>query len=79
MELEEVEIISLELKYCERCGGLWLRPAGSDDVYCAPCESSMADLPGAGTGRRKVVGASLQIEGQNGEVVVVVCGKGGNA
>ncbi len=26
-----------ELKICERCGGLWLRPAGSGWTYCAPC------------------------------------------
>ncbi len=27
----------IELKYCERCGGLWLRPQGADAVYCAGC------------------------------------------
>ena len=26
-----------ELKYCEFCGALWLRPCGSADVYCASC------------------------------------------
>ena len=29
--------IQLELKYCERCGGLGLRPQGSDLVFCAAC------------------------------------------
>ncbi len=29
--------IQLELKYCERCGGLGLRPKGSDLVFCAAC------------------------------------------
>lgn len=39
------ELIEVELKYCERCGGLWLRPQGSDQVYCACCAPVMADLP----------------------------------
>jgi len=29
--------IQVELKYCERCGGLWLRPARADGVYCGNC------------------------------------------
>lgn len=45
METELIEIIEVELKYCERCGGLWLRLQGSDQVYCATCEPLMADLP----------------------------------
>jgi len=36
-----------ELKYCERCGGLWLRPAGGAQVYCVTCGRSMAELPPA--------------------------------
>jgi hypothetical protein len=35
----------VELKYCERCGGLWLRPKGSRRVYCASCWPAMAELP----------------------------------
>lgn len=35
----------LELKYCERCGGLWLRPRDSEAVYCATCEELIAELP----------------------------------
>jgi len=37
--------LQVELKYCERCGGLWLRPAGSGEVYCAGCGPEMAELP----------------------------------
>jgi hypothetical protein len=37
MELDELEIVQLELKYCETCGGLWLRPKGSNRVECAFC------------------------------------------
>jgi hypothetical protein len=36
--------IQLELKYCERCGGLWLRPKGSDLVFCAPCALVLSGL-----------------------------------
>ena len=35
----------LELKYCERCGGLWLRPLGGEEVYCARCQEAIAELP----------------------------------
>jgi hypothetical protein len=37
--------MSLELKYCERCGGLWLRPVGGGQIYCVECGRSMAELP----------------------------------
>ena len=41
--------LSLELKYCERCGGLWLRPVGGDQIYCRACGRAMAELPPAST------------------------------
>ncbi len=34
----------MELKYCEHCGGLWVREPGAG-VYCAKCEPKVADLP----------------------------------
>jgi hypothetical protein len=34
----EVHEILIELKYCERCGGLWLRLQGANAVYCAGCQ-----------------------------------------
>lgn len=40
---------SLELKYCERCGGLWLRPVGGEQIYCTICSRAMAELPPAST------------------------------
>ena len=40
-----VDESQFELKYCERCGGLWLRPAGTEQVYCSRCEPEMAELP----------------------------------
>jgi hypothetical protein len=36
---------ALELKYCERCGGLWLRPVGGGQIYCVPCSCEMSELP----------------------------------
>jgi hypothetical protein len=36
-----------ELKYCERCGGLWLRPVGGGQTYCVACGRAMAQLPPA--------------------------------
>jgi Zn-finger nucleic acid-binding protein len=45
MEGEEIQV---ELKYCERCGGLWLRPRGTDGVYCASCRERLAAMPDPG-------------------------------
>jgi len=39
--------VQFELKYCERCGGLWLRPVGGGQIYCARCGREMAQLPPA--------------------------------
>jgi hypothetical protein len=44
MEVHE-GIVELELKYCERCGGLWLRVRGKDNVYCTTCALQIAELP----------------------------------
>jgi Zn-finger nucleic acid-binding protein len=41
------EKVSLELKYCERCGGLWLRPAGGGQIYCSSCARQIAEMPPA--------------------------------
>jgi Zn-finger nucleic acid-binding protein len=37
--------LQLELKYCERCGGLWLRPVGGGQIYCVTCGREMTQLP----------------------------------
>jgi Zn-finger nucleic acid-binding protein len=39
--------LQFELKYCERCGGLWLRPVGGGQIYCKGCGREMAQLPPA--------------------------------
>jgi len=35
----------MELKYCEHCGGLYVRERGAVTVYCEKCEGKVADLP----------------------------------
>ena len=42
MEGQEIQV---ELKYCERCGGLWLRLQGTNGVYCASCQAILAAMP----------------------------------
>ena len=46
MEPDVVEVVELELKYCERCGSLWLRPKGVQEVYCTRCLAQIARLGG---------------------------------
>ncbi len=36
------EEVPMELKYCERCGGLWLRRGGEAEVYCVECRARIA-------------------------------------
>ncbi|HET6180274.1 MAG TPA: hypothetical protein VFE61_25355 [Candidatus Sulfotelmatobacter sp.] len=36
--------VRVELKYCEHCGGLWVREGGGG-VYCEKCQPKVADLP----------------------------------
>jgi hypothetical protein len=42
---DEGEAVRMELKYCERCGGLWVRECGAGVVYCGSCQMEVADLP----------------------------------
>jgi ribosomal protein L37AE/L43A len=44
METQDSEAIQMELKYCERCGALWLRPTGSELIFCPPCSVILAGL-----------------------------------
>lgn len=36
--------VAMELKYCERCGGLWLRRSGQDVVHCGRCRAQIVAL-----------------------------------
>jgi ribosomal protein L37AE/L43A len=44
METQDGNAIQLELKYCERCGALWLRLTGSELIFCSPCSVVLAGL-----------------------------------
>ena len=78
METLEFEIVELELKYCERCGGLWLRPQDSSEVYCEGCTPKMADLPAPKKRACQPRINELDISGWTDESLFV-CGEGGNA
>jgi hypothetical protein len=41
----DMSYVSLELKICEVCGGLWVRPRGQRHPYCARCRKRLADFP----------------------------------
>ncbi len=40
----ETPVLILEPKYCELCGGLWLRAAGSCGDCCPHCRALEAEL-----------------------------------
>jgi Zn-finger nucleic acid-binding protein len=44
-EGKENNVVGVELKYCEHCGGLWVRERGAGTVYCERCQTKVADLP----------------------------------
>jgi hypothetical protein len=45
--MEQGDVV-VQLKYCERCGGLWLRCAQDGESYCENCRSAMAAWPRVG-------------------------------
>jgi len=47
--------VGMELKYCEHCGGLWVRERGGGIVYCDRCQEKVADLPAPRKGRSRLV------------------------
>jgi hypothetical protein len=42
---EESMSIRVELKYCEHCGGLWVRERGAGVVYCEKCQGQLEEMP----------------------------------
>jgi hypothetical protein len=82
MEIDDLEITRLELKYCERCGALWLRQRGTGRVYCAGCtsETSTSPLYGRRLGQPRLPrNAQIEIESQDGALRFIVCGGRGHA
>jgi hypothetical protein len=55
----------VELKYCERCGGLWLRWEGSLERYCLYCAPEMQEVAVRG----KKPPMSMKVLAQGGGVV----------
>ena len=45
----------VELKYCEHCGGLWVREGGGG-VYCEKCRPKVAEMA---VGKKKQAGKVL--------------------
>jgi uncharacterized Zn finger protein (UPF0148 family) len=72
--------VPMELKYCERCGGLWFRERDAAEVYCPGCVPQMAERPKPKRKRMLVVAVNSveEIEGCLAELAAV-CGEGGNA
>jgi Zn-finger nucleic acid-binding protein len=59
MENLEDVLVPVELKYCERCGGLWLRSKDVEEVYCPACVPKMAEYPSPRRRKRVIV---VQVE-----------------
>jgi hypothetical protein len=55
---------SMELKYCERCGNIWLRRCGSQRSLCAPCTSAEAASLLTGSGSFLGLWTRLRVEVQ---------------
>jgi Zn-finger nucleic acid-binding protein len=72
----EGEEMHVELKYCERCGGLWLRPQGVEGVYCGGCEERLETMPDPGKApsqrsrrrKQRLLGRALESEAPGNEV-----------
>jgi len=58
MEADHLEVIFLELKYCEQCGGLWFRREGEMRVYCKSCSGQWPESRRA----RRESDASLPVQ-----------------
>ena len=52
MKPEETGVLQLELKYCERCGGLWLRVRGNPGPYCSSCAAALSETVVVRTSKR---------------------------
>ena len=78
MERLEDVLVPMELKYCERCGGLWFRAKDAAEVYCPGCVPKMADMPKPKRVLVVAVNSVDEIEGCLAELAAV-CGEGGNA
>lgn len=67
--LERSEHMIIELKYCERCGGLWFREAGSNANLCGPCTNEEPVLAKRYSDREQQASADRAWMGLNSMVV----------
>ena len=81
MEMEGFEIVRLELKYCERSGGLRMRRWGTDEIYCPGCALEMSDMPPVRRRARPflLVDDRVEIKSQCELLSAEMFGEGGNA
>jgi hypothetical protein len=81
MKIENLEITRLELKYCERCGALWLRQRDTGRVYCAVCTSEVPRFPlcGRRVSRPHLRNTKLEMESLAESTRSLTWGGGGNA
>lgn len=42
--MKNVKLERLELKYCEHCGGIWLRKNGERHLYCQRCRPIVVNI-----------------------------------
>jgi len=78
MSDEKFEIVRLELKYCEFCGGLWLRERGCQEVHCERCRVNLKALPFAESKAPKLRHVLYSDDGQ-ADSMCFVCEEGGTA
>jgi hypothetical protein len=73
--------VRFELKYCEVCGSLLVRPCGSQAVYCAWCEVRIGQIARRSAPRPDGKGKSKailpQLEGCIGIVPMAMATDGG--
>jgi len=80
METSQWEVVQLELKYCERCGGLWLRQRGVEDVCCWHCAQEAPEFRMLRKSkRRRTLPVNHAGPYAHLELVPPVGGTGGNA
>ena len=75
MKIEDEPVLLVELKYCERCGGLWLRVVGAKQPFCASCVVAMKEFP-APRGLRRHPHLPVGKQGTEVEAAVDFFGEG---
>ena len=57
--MKSIVVFRRELKVCEGCGALWVRPLGQG-VYCKGCVAMLSEFPRPRGERRRVKGTSIK-------------------